>query len=547
MLLRFLSGCVVLLLSASLSAQFATFPSKTYFREQWARPPLDVEIELAGNLENYVVDGKLQLSLRAYLEIVMSNNPDVSLQKLSVYEGQNAIQRALSPFDPNLTGTFDARRSATPSNDVLQGADVRSALNQTARFTYSESLITGTDYQVGYVGSKLSNNSAFTTFNPSINQSLEFRISQQLLRGRGKGIQRIPILIAESRLDQTEAQVRSQIMNLIFQAEQDYWSVVSARDQLRVQENSLELAGRALERSRRELELGAISPLDIYQPEERYARAQVLVTQAVYRLKQNEDAVRRQAAADLHPTVRQLPLVLTEAADPPIVTPVYDPEETVNRALRLRPEIEQRLRSIEIDDLDIRGTTDQLRPELTVSGAYSAVGRGGNFSDRSLTGGGSGTIVPGGVGDALNQLFDFSFPTYTFGLTLQLPLANRRAAADLADATIQKKRDLYQLRSLEQQVRLEILQAIAEVESSDAAVKQATIAADFAQKRLDAEQQKYDLGVTTIFFVLDAQESLVVAEAAVVSQSIAYRRALLTLLRATGDLFEARGVSVRYD
>lgn len=100
---------------------------------------------------------------------------------------------------------------------------------------------------------------------------------------------------------------------------------------------------------------------------------------------------------------------------------------------------------------------------------------------------------------------------------------------------------------MEQDIRLDVLQAVAGVELSKAAVQQAAVAQDFAQKRLDAEQRKYDLGVTTAFIVLDAQDDLVRAEADLIDQAIAYRRALLTLDRATGELLQKRGVEIRYD
>lgn len=533
--------------AATAAAQFAVFPDRAYWKEQWAAAPLDVEIESVGALENYVVDGRVELSLRGYVELVMANNPDVNLQKLAVYEQENAIQRALSPFDPTFNANFNATRAQNPSNDILQGAAVRSTLNQVGRANYNQLFDTGTQFTTSYITNRRADNSALVTFNPAITQTLQFQISQPLLRDRGRNIQRLPFLIAESRKDQTEAQVQQQIINLLFQAENAYWDVVSARERLRVQENNLELARAFLERSRRELELGAISSLDIYQPEQQFATAQVRVTQALYRLQQAEDAVRRWIGADLHPDVRSLPLVLTESADPPSYTPTFDPEETVEVALFKRPEIEQRRRSLQVDDYQIKQASNRLRPDLSLNGTYSIQGRGGPFRSRSFTGAGVGTVIPGGLGDALTQLFGLDFPTYTVGLSLNLPLRNRRAAADLADATIQKKRDLFQLRSIQQDIRLAVLQAIAGLEQAKASVQQAAVAQDFAQKRLDAEQKKYDLGVNTAFIVLAAQDDLVQAESDLIDQAVAYRRALLTLYRSTGELLERRGVQVRYD
>ena len=535
---------LLLVLALSLGAQFSTFPDKTYFREQWARAPLDVQIEAVSHLRDFLFDGKLELSLRAFLELAMSNNPDINLSKLAIFEEQNNIQRAFSPFDPSVTAGFNSNRSTTPSNDQLQGAAVVTQLNQSGRFTYNQRLDTGTQYSVGYVGSKSASNSQFTNFNPSIRQSLAFTVSQPLLRDRGRYVQRIPIMIARSRLAQTEEQVRERILLLIFQAENDYWDAINTREQLRVQENNLEISRAFLEQENRRLELGAISPLDIFQPQQNFANAQVRVTQERYRLQQAEDALRRWIGADLDPDFRNVPVALTEPVEPSAYMESLDVEEQVARALLNRPELEQIRRSLQIDDLNIRGATNDIRPDLSVSANYSAQGRGGNFFDRSGLGGSVANIIPGGFPEAFDQLFQFRFPTYGFGLTLELPLRNRAAAANLADASIQKKRDLYNLRSNEQTVRLDVVQAVAGVDLAKAAVEQATVALGFAQQRLDAEQKKYDLGVNTAFFVLQAQNDLVDAEAQVLAQAIAYRRSLLTLLRSTSELLEARGVAL---
>ncbi|MCY4594811.1 MAG: TolC family protein [Bryobacterales bacterium] len=541
------AGMLVLVVSP-IAAQFATFPDGAYFREQWQAAPYAVEIEIAGNLEDMVVDGKLELSLRDYLELVMANHPDVQIQKLNVLEQENSIQSALSPFDPNLDLNFNANRSANPSQDVLQGGDVVSSLRQNGGFTYRQTLDTGTNYQIGFTGQKSASSSSFRTFNPSIQDTLSFRISQPLLRNRGRGIQRIPVMIAQSRYETSQAQARQRVLALIAQSENTYWQVVSNREALTVQENNLELRRQFLERSRRELELGAISELDIFQPEQNFANAQVGVTRARYRLQQAEDRVRRQIGADLHPEIRNLPLVLTESADPPLYMATYEAEETLRKALLMRPEIMQQRKNLEIDDYNIKRNTNAQRPDLSLTASYSATGLGGNLYQNSLVGGGSRLLLSaGGSPAAMEQLLQFAFPTYSVGITLNLPLRNRRAAVNLANSVIQKKRNMYQLQSLEQQIRLDVLNAIAGIELSKAAIQQAAVALDYSQKRLDAEQLKYDLGVSTAFIVLDAQDDLVQSQADLLQESIGYRLAIVTLLQATGELLDARGVRLSFN
>ena len=530
-----------------LCAQFATFPDGAYFREQWQAAPYAVEVDSVSKLEDHVVDAKLQLSLRTYLELVMANHPSIQIEILSVLQSQNSIQTAFSPFDPNLSLNFNANRSTNPSQDVLQGGTVISSLRQNGGFTYRQTLDTGTNYQVSFTGLKSASSSAFRTFNPSIQDTLQVRIEQPLLRDRGRGIQRIPILIARARYDNSQSQALDRVIGLIATAENLYWQVVSNRESLMVQENNLDLRRRFLERSERELELGAISALDIFQLQQNFANAQVSVTRARYQLQQAEDRLRRQIGADLDAEIRNLPLVLTESAEPPIYMPSFDPEESVHKALLLRPEVRLQRTLLAIDDYNIKRDTNLQRPDLSINATYSATGLGGNLYEASLLGGAAQLISAGGFPTAMNQLLQFAFPTYSVGVTLDLPLRNRRAAVALANSVLQKKRNMYELRSLEQQVRLDVLNAITGVELSKAAIQQATVALDFSQKRLDAEQRKYDLGVSTAFIVLDAQDDLVQSQADLLQESIGYRRAMVTLLQSTGELLEARGIQLRFD
>ena len=349
----------------------------------------------------------------------------------------------------------------------------------------------------------------------------------------------------------TEFTTRDQIMRLLVTAENNYWAVINARESLRVAQENLKLNDASLKRAQRELELGALSPLEIYRPQADFARAEINVSQARFRLIQAEDVLRRQMSADLDPDIRRLPIRLTESVLPPADDKEIDREPAVERGLALRPDFRAALVNLETDDLTIRQATNSLRPDLSLTGSYSASGRGGNFFQRTnVFAGDSGSssiirMTPGGFGDALNQVFNLNYPVYAFGLTLRLPIRDRAASATLADAMLSKRLDALRQRSLEQSIRQEILNAVSDVESSKASVKLAIVNRDLAQQALDAEQKKYELGVNTIFFVLDAQQRLVEAENQLVTTSVQYRRNALTLLRSTGELLEARGVVVQ--
>ncbi len=527
------------------------FPAPGYFRKHFATPLPRIEMQPPVRLQDFVADAKLELSLRNYIELVLANNTDIHIQRLSIELQRNAITRAFGVFDPVVLATFRNTRSITPSQDVLAGASTLNQLSQPLNFSYQQTLESGTLYNVGFSGQKLSSNNTFATFNPALSANINFSFTQPLLRNRGSYVTRLPILVARSRLRSGEYNLQDQLMRLLQFSENAYWSLVEAREALKVQEQGLALADAFLKRAQREVELGATSPLDIFQPQQNYANQEIFVTQARYRLGQAEDTLRRQIGADLDPVMRNMPILPTETVLPPVDDSAIDREMVVELAYRKRPDLKAILQNLDVDDLNIRQAKNTLLPDLGLTGTYTSTGRGGPFVQRTNVFGLDGTrgsivrTLPGGLGDALGQVFGLDFPIYGFSLSLRLPLRDRRAAADLADATVNKRLNTLRARNVEQTIRLDVLNAVNQVENSRASVRLAQVSVDFSQKRVDAEQKKYDLGVTTIFFLLDAQNTLTRAQADLVTQSAQYRRNLLNLTRVTGELLEERGVTVQ--
>ncbi|MBI4904211.1 MAG: TolC family protein [Acidobacteria bacterium] len=521
------------------------FPSRSWLNRVWKPEIPRYELKAPARLQDHVVNGKLELTLKNYMDLVLANNTDIEITRLNVQTPRNAITRASGIFDPTFLTRFSATRANNPASDILAGASTVSSLNQPWTMQYQQLLSTGTTVTGNFNGARNSTNSQFQTFNPSYQTGMNLNFSQPLLRGRGRDIVKLPISVARSRLRASYFTTADAILDLVQGAETAYWNVIEARESLRVQEKAFELADISLKRAQREFELGATSELDIFQPKAQYANAEIFVTQARYRLAQAEDILRRQMGVDLDPNVRNLPISLTEAITIPEENQTFDRESLVEVALRVRPDLRAVRQNLDIDELNIRSSRNALLPNVALGGGYTTSGRGGTFYPRQLVGGGTVVPVPGGIGDAFDQMFGFGFPTYNFSLTFQFPVRDRRAAADLADAAVQRKRDTLQLRTTMQTARLEVLQAINNVENSRASLKLAVIARDLAQKRQDAEQKKYDLGTSTIFFVLAAQTDLTQAESNLVTQTVNYRRNLIVLRHRTGELLTDRGIVVQ--
>jgi outer membrane protein TolC len=311
-----------------------------------------------------------------------------------------------------------------------------------------------------------------------------------------------------------------------------------------------------------QLDLGALSPLDIYNPKASLAAAEVSVSQARFALAQAEDALRHQIGADLDLEASKLPVVLTEPADPgPTDSLVFEREQEVAKAISINPAMKSAMQKLDVDDIGIQSARNGLLPNLAFTASYTSNGRGGSLipAIQETDAQGNivtdpithrtvlvpGPIVPGGLGDSLGQMFGFSYPTYQAGLTLTLPIRSRAASAAMGSAVAQKRIDSLTVRNQQQTIRLQILNAVTNLEGAKEQLKLAIITLDFAKLNLDAENQKYQLGTEINQNVINAQQQKASAELTVVNAQIALRKSLLNLLTQTGELLDERGITVQ--
>jgi outer membrane protein len=553
--MRYRSLIAGLILPTAALAQLTSFPKPNYFRETFAKTTPKVELQAPAKLKDFVQGGKLELSLKNYLELVVANNTDIQLQKLSIETPKNAIQRAFGRWDPAATAQFTSTRATTPGTSQLEGAADVKTLSQPAQFAVTQLLPTGTSYTVGFNASKTTSNNSFVSYNPALSTSISLTFSQPLLQNRGSYVNRLILMISRSTYRASEYAMRNQIMTLVLQAENAYWDVISARENLRVAESAEDTANKFLDLQQRQLELGALSPLDIYAQQQQVAQAKVTTAQARFQLALVEDVLRKQMGADLDPEVRKLPILLTETVELPLDSLTVDRDATIEKAMANRPDLKLAMQNLDADDLRIQQSRNALLPNLSLIGNYSATGRGGIFYPRTtqLTPAqiAAGLVptpvipVPGGLSDSFSQLFGFGYSSYQFGLRLNLPIKSRAASADMADSIVKRKQDTLTLRSTQQQIRLDILNAATNVESSKESVKLAKVALEFAQKNLDAANKKYELGTGLQLDVSNAQDRLVSAESSVVTNQIRLRKNLITLLVTTGTLLDERGIVVQ--
>ena len=519
-----------------------TFPTSDYFKNIINQPAPPTQIPAPQGLKELVVSGELRMTLEDAIRLMLMNNTNVRMNQLDLETSRWAVVRTYRPFDPIGRASFNATRATTPSNVATEGAVTRSDLDQQTQLGYSQTFQTGTRFDTSYDTFRSSTNNVFSYYNPSIASNLNFSLTQPMLRNRGLFPNQAPIVIARRNLNQTRANFEAQINEAISTVVNQYWAVVGARENIKVQQTALQMAEVTYKHNQRELELGALPPLDIFRSESQVASRRVDVIRAEYALKQAEDALRQTLGADLDMDVRNLKLDLIEKVEAAGELMKVNLEEALQQALSRRPELEALRQQLANSDTSIRLAHNNLQPDLGFSLFYTGSGQSGDQFDLNTTP--PALISQGGVGDSLGQIVRLQYPTYGFSFQLNLPIKNRAAQADLGAALVDKRRGLYGMRKLEQTIGLEVRNAANQLEQTKLSMAAAKVARDLAQKTLEAEQRKYELGVSQIFFVLDAQTQLSQSELSFLQAQISYQLAVADLDRATGGLLERHRVQV---
>ncbi len=554
----------------------ATNPFTDYV--DWRYHPLNMRVKDIEGLQSRILDSKLHLRLREFLELVLKNSTDIQLTRLDVYTAANDITASKAPFDPSLALSFNTLRSVSPlsfftfggsgsgsgsgiiasspqpgqttgsgSSNISAGGQVIlpqtiSSLSQNSSATFTELLPTGQNISANFSTNRSSGDGYLY---PALFGSLNVTITQHLLQDRTNLQANGPLQVARAELLISTEQSQATIANAVAAAARQYWSAIELRDNIRVQEQNVNLARKSYDHDKQALDLGALARLDIYQSETQVAERNRDLISARYQYKAALDAMRRLIGADLTPELRETEIVLEDDASTlPSKTSILPFEQALAKAVQSRPENLAARQQTAVDTLNARVARDSLLPQLDLSVQGGGTGPGFNQISASNSPSLNATNPYPGLGGTLSQVLAFNYPSYGFGVQLNFPFRNSTARASLSNALVSRVRDQYTQRQTEQQVIFDVRQALNSIELAEASISAAIAARDLAQKNVAAEQQKYELGTITAFEVLDSQTRLASAESALLAAYVTYQQAYIDYQRATWTLLDGLGMVV---
>jgi outer membrane protein TolC len=471
-----------------------------------------------------------ELRLADVVQLALEKNLDISVERLNPQAVDLQIAGLKNSYLPTVTSNIGQRDIYQLPRDQLQGGSRVSVGTTTYNAGYAQNLPWwGGNLAVTFNNNKQDSSSQFITFNPQFVSSLTAQYTQPLLRGLFIDATRQQIAVTQINREIAEETVRATVTQTLANVRSAYWDLVFARSAVDVAQRALQLADKLVEDNRARVEVGTLAPLDIVQAEaEAATRRQALAT-AEATLQTAELALKRYIVSGTEDPLWRQEL---QPIDLPSLEPApSDIEGAVRRALERRTDLVNARKNLQSSDISLRFFRNQTLPDLDMIASYGGQGIGGTSIQRAGLGGAIVNTIPGGYSDALRLLFNRDYPSWNVQFNLSYNLFGSAADAQFARARVQRSQAQARLRALELQVATEVTNAALNVQSNLKRVEAAVAARELAEKRLEAEQSKFEVGMTTNFFVVQAQRDLRDAQNAELRALADYRKSLVVFER----------------
>jgi len=470
------------------------------------------------------------------------------------------IGSPITSFDPILTGTLQLDKNDADSVSVFSPVPVVAQNTYTSNFGYTQGFAWGTSINAGFNNSHITTNNPTSLLTPELSASFQFKVTQNLLQGFGTLPNLRFIRIARNNREISDVAFRLQIITTVDQIENMYWDLVYAYENVRVQEEALTYAQKALDDSKRQAKVGTAPPIQVVSAQSTVATDQQNLIVAQNNLQLQELLMKNALSRSIEdPVLAEADVIPMSTMLVPQEEPVIPTQDLINQALGHRAELVESRIDLNSRELNSKAVRNALLPTLDAFAYYGGSGVGGNINPGvpacstnsnkfcytpSLAPPPFQTATTVGYGGTLNQLVNSTAPDKGVGVTLNIPLRNREAQANQVRAQLEYRQAQVRLHQLENQVRVEVRNAQFDLKQNRVAVEAAQSAVDLARQTLEAEQQKLKVGLTTTTAILQDASLLTTSESNLVSAKAAYEKSRIELDRATGLLLDHSGIDV---
>ncbi|MDP2318510.1 MAG: TolC family protein [Acidobacteriota bacterium] len=474
------------------------------------------------------------MSIDDAVATAIEQNLDLQVQRYNPQLQDLSTDQFKAAYTPNFVSTVSTSDSTQPSTNILSGGTASGITTGQTLFNFGVASLTnwyGGNYDVRWNNGRNTTNNQFSTFNPQLNSSLSATYTQPLLRNFKIDGTRQQLLVSQKNKEISDVQLQQSVSVTVRNVRNAYYDLTYALGNLAVQRQSLDLAQQSLKDNRARVEIGTMAPLDIVQAEAEVATREESVILAEAAIDRAQDTLR---ALVFNPSSADFWSARIEPTETVTFQPTtVDIEGAVRNALGQRTDVVNARKNLEINDVNIRYFRNQSLPDVTASVNYNARATGGLQVSRArdpITGLPTGDIISSveqSYFNTLGKTFSGDFPGWTLQVDLAYPIGKSTQEVQLARARLQNTQAERQIQSLELQVATQVREYGRQVQTNAKRVDATRSSRVLAERRLEAEEKKYQAGMTSSFFVLQAQRDLNVARNSELLALIEYAKSVV--------------------
>jgi outer membrane protein len=470
-----------------------------------------------------------RLSIDDAVKLSLEQNLGIQIERLNPQIQDLAVAQARTGWIPNLSSSLLNTSQNQPPTSALSGGQTKITDSQfSTQVGVAQTLKTGANYTFSWSSARQTSTNLFTNFDPLLSSNVYFNITQPLLRNYKIDALRQTLETSMKDREAADVQLQSTIIATTRNVKNAYWDLAYQIDNLKAQQQSLDLAKRLLADNEKRVQIGTMAPIDIVEAQSEVARNEETVIVAEAAIKQAEDRLR---ALIFDPATPDFWTVSIEPSDAmPFTAQTVDVDGAVRRALANRTDVQISKNALARNDISIRYYRNQVLPDVNATATYRSNAVGGVFlSPVSLTSLGAprSVVATHGFGSVLGDVLGNAFPTWTVGMTVSYPIGTSSQEANLAKAKLQYSQEEAQLKNLELQVATQVRDAGRQVQTNQKRVDSARAARELAERRLEAEEKKFAAGIQISFFVFQAQRDLSQARTSEIRAISDYNKSLV--------------------
>jgi len=471
------------------------------------------------------------------------------------------IGSPITSFDPIMTGIFQVDKNNLQSSSAFNGVPVLSTNTYTANVAYTQGFASGTVMSVGFNNTHQTTNQPFSTLSPIVNSNFQFKLTQPLLQGFGFLPNTRFIRLAKNNKEISDVAFRLQIITTVDQIENMYWNLVYAYEYVKVQKEALAFAQKTLSDTQKQVQIGSMAPIQVVGAQSTVATDQQALILAETNLQLQELLMKNALSRTLvDPVLAEAEVIPTSDLQLPAQEPIVPTQDLINDALNHRAELAESKIDLNSREMNNKAVKNALRPTLDLFAYYGGSGLAGDINPGAPfcgpTVSSAFCLNPANLPSqfqtsrtapyttALNNLVTSAAPDKGVGLSLNIPIRNRLAAANQVRSELEFRQAQMRLQQIENQVQIEVRNAQFSLQQNRASVDAARASTEFSRQTLDAEQKKLALGASTSTLVLQDQSAYTSAESNLVSAMAAYEKARVEMDRATGLLLDHAGILI---